>query len=761
MKFQATPIRCIYNTEDFKVYACDIDAVKYPDIKINSYGNVTISGSCPELTLDSIYDVDGIEEKGKYGYGYKIKYIKQKRPMTENGLKQFLLGCGLSDAQTSEVIREYPNIISLVENNKTDEIDISKLHNIGEYRIGVIVRKIEENFMLADIVEQLGGYFDFNTIKKLYDKYHSTEEIIEAITTQPYESLCQIDRIGFKTADKKLILLERKIKENIKNGIEVPFEFIDDLQTSKDRCVSALIYLLEENELNGNTIMDIKTAKTELNKLVPECSHHFIDVCKTMSSGDEPKFHIDKITSSISNYQTYFIEQKCGEIIANVVNNKQNIWDIDVEKYRTNEDITLTDEQLKTLSMVCENDISVLQGFAGSGKSASTLALIKMLQDNHKSFSLCSPTGRASKVMSGYTKQPASTIHRLLGLGSDFPCEIYTDIVIVDETSMCDLRLFYALLSAIDFKRTKLLMIGDSAQLPSVGAGNVLFDIINSNKVKVNSLSKIFRYGTGGILTVATDIRECNTYLQYNEEKKIFGDDNGYIFMTTPQEMIIKKVSTLYQQLLNKGYSKNDILILSAYNKGSYGTTQINNILQPIANLNYGVGECFELKTNKKDDVGVKFYEEDIVIETQNNYRAMLCNDDFEIEYDKMFKPKTTFIPNGEIGTIKKIENKKVYIQFDKLVCYPYENMKSVKLAYSISVHKSQGGSAKIIILLTPKAHQYMLNSNLLYVGVTRASEKVIHFGEPKTVNLSVKKKADTTRYTNLIHFITNNKETI
>lgn len=761
MKFEATPIRCVYNSENFKVYACDIDKGKYPDIKVNGWGNVTISGACPELNIDCLYDIDGTEEKGKYGYGYKICFIKQKKPMGEEGLKQFLLGCGLSVDQTKEVVREYPNIISLVEKNQTDQIDIKKLHNIGEYRINVIIRKIEENFMLADVMNELGGYFDYNTIKKLYDEYHSTEEIIESIKTKPYESLCRINRIGFKTADTKLIQLERKIKENLKLGKEVPFEFDGDLRTSKDRCISALSYLLDENELNGNTIRDISKLKKELKSLVPECYNHFLDICKESNEGNN--FYLDKNTASLSNKITHMHEEYCGQIISEVINGNQNIWDIDVEKYRTNDDISLTDEQLKTLSMVCNNNISVLQGYAGSGKSASTLALIKLLEDNNKTFSLCAPTGRASKVLTNYTKRPASTIHRLLmfnpfdGWVMNSENKLNCDIVIVDEVSMCDLSLFYHLLSAIDFTKTKLLMIGDSAQLPSVGAGNILFDIINSNKVPVNSLTRIFRYGSGGILTVATDIRESKQYLQFNDTKKVFGEDNGYIFMSIPQETMLSKISALYKQLLNKGYSTEDILILSAYNKGAYGTVKINNMLQPIANKNYNSDDCFELKTNAKgktDESNIKFYVDDIVIETKNNYKAKLCNEDYQNEYDMNYNSKLTFIPNGEIGKIEKIEGKKVYIRFDKLVCYDYDNMKSVKLAYSISVHKSQGGNAKIIILVTPKAHQYMLNSNLLYVGVTRASEKVIHFGEPKTINLSIKKKADTNRDTNLQNFL-------
>lgn len=760
IKFEVTPIKCVYDSENFRVYGCTVDSIKYPEIKLNNFGNVTINGVIPSLNLDCCYDVDAIEEKGKYGYSYKINYIKQQKPMGEEGLRQFLLGCGLSNAQVEEIAREYPNIISLVMNNKSNEIDISKLHNIGEYRINVIIHKIEENFMLASITEELGGYFDFITIKKLYNKYHSTEEIINKIKEQPYKCLCDISGIGFKTADIKLLKLEHKIKEDLKLGKEVPFEFENELKTSKDRCIAAMIYLLDENEMLGNTIMRLVNIKKEINNFVPECEHHFMDICKEDSQSEKPRFHIDKNSQSIANYTTYFREKKCSEIILDAVNDNQNIWDIDVEKYRTNGDINLTDEQLKTLDMVCKNSISVLQGNAGTGKTQSTLALIKLLKDNNKNFELCSPTGKAAKVLANYTHCYAQTIHRLLmynvsdGFVINNDNKLLTDIVIVDEISMCDLSLFYALLSAIDFTKTKLLIIGDSSQLPSVGAGNILFDIINSNRVKVNSLSKVFRYGKGGILTVATDIRESKPYLKSDVDKKVFGDDNSYAFIATSQETMLKKVTNLYKQLIDKGYTTDDILVLSAYNKGNYGTVKINNVLQPMINKNYGSDEFFEFKSNTKDEEEIKFYVDDIVIETKNNYKAKLCDENYNVLYDDNFNPQITFIPNGETGKIKKIIGKMVFIQFDKLVCYDYENMKSVKLAYSISTHKSQGSQSKIIILLTPKSHTYMLNSNLLYVAITRASQKVIHFGEVRTINLAVKKKADINRNTNLINFL-------
>ena len=415
IKFEATPVKCIFSAENYKIYACDIDRHKFPDVKLNNYFNVTISGDCGDLSLGMLYDIEAEEKQSKYGYTYQIRCIKQQKPMSDVGLKQFLYACDLSYQQTEEIIREYPNIIDIVMENRVDEIDVAKLYNIGKYRINVIVNKIRSNFMLADVVESLGGYFSFTIIKKLFDYYGSTNKIIESLENKPYESLCQINRVGFKTADKTLLTLEKQINKDMKEGKEPPFKFNNELSTSKDRCLSALVWLLDENEVNGNTILDIKAIGKELKNLVPECFNHFVDICKNASTDEElsKQIYVDLEHKWIANVKTQVKEVMSAVIIADALNNSIK-WDIDIQKYRCNDSIELTDEQLHTLQMVCDNNISVLSGYAGSGKSASTLSLIQMLKENNKSFILLAPTGRASKVLSEYTKCPAQTIHKLL-----------------------------------------------------------------------------------------------------------------------------------------------------------------------------------------------------------------------------------------------------------------------------------------------------------------------------------------------------------
>ena len=399
--------------------------------------------------------------------------------------------------------------------------------------------------------------------------------------------------------------------------------------------------------------------------------------------------------------------------------------------------------------MLCQSNICILNGFSGSGKSQTTNAIIEMLKDNNKSFCLFAPTGRAAKVLAEYAKEPASTIHRGLAYmppewGYNEKCKLPYDVIIIDEFGMCDVFLTKHILEAIDFSKTKLLMIGDSAQIPSINAGNVFYDLINSNIIPIVSLTQIFRYGEGGILTVATKTRNSEIFLTNSLKPQIFGEDKSYVFVHTPQEKVINSVIKIYNKLLHKGYLKEDVMVLSTYNIGDYGTLILNKHLQPISNDNVD-------KQEKYIQIGdIKFYENDMIIQTVNNYKAIKYNEEYINEDDEIF------VANGEIGTIIKIEYNKIIIQFDEIVIYDKNDLINIKLAYSIGTIKSQGGQAKIVIMITPKAHTYMLNSNLIYVAQTRAKQKVFHLGEIETVNRAIKKKADFNRKTYLKDILIN-----
>lgn len=737
VEFQGTVVANPYNTEDYKIYGLSVDYEKFPNIKQNKYSNVSLVGNLPDLEDGVEYDIKAEEQNGKSGIQYKFINIKRDKPKTEASIRLFLYSILDSYSHVEEIMREYPDIIDRVINNRLEDIDLKKLYNIGQYRFDIIKRKIIENFALAELVTEFKGFIEFKVLKVLYDKYGSVDKIKEKLQDNPYKCLCGLSRIAFKTADKILLEFNKDCIAMKQKGEKPPIDFTFDLQTSSQRQKSAIIFLLEENENDGNTKIDIKTLRKQSEAIAKKCIEHFVGIIK-----DDEHIHFDKDTHTVALEETYQTELYIANkiLVGLTVENK---WDIETEQYKSNSEVTLTDQQYQVLPMVCESNVSILNGFSGSGKSQTTNALIRMLKENNKSFCLFAPTGRAAKVLAEFAKEPASTIHRGLaymppdwGYNEKYPLPY--DTVVVDEFSMCDVFLMKHLLEAIDFNKTKLLMIGDSAQIPSVGAGNVFYDLINSNKLSIVSLTQIFRYGEGGILTVATKTRESEKFLEDSSKPQIFGDDKGYMFIPTQQEKVINNVVALYQKLLSSGNSIEDIMILSSYNVGEYGTININKHLQPISNKNV------VLKGINIQIGDTKFYENDLIIQMINNYKAIRFKDDWIDEDDK------TFVANGEIGKIIKIEYGKVIIQFDEVVVYKKADLINIKLAYSISTMKSQGGQAKIVIMITPKAHTFMLNSNLIYVAQTRAKSKVFHFGEIETVNRAIKKKADFNRKTYL-----------
>lgn len=747
-KFSGKVVRCTYDTPDFRIFALDVDSKKYPDIKKNKYNNVTILGELHELTVGVTYEISAVEQLGKYGMSYKVLNIKRDVPTTEEDMYLFLSEI-LTPNQAKVLYENYPDIVQRVKENRLDDIDFNKLKGIKEYTFGVIKRKIIENFCLADLVVEFQGFLNLSMIKKIYAKYTSIEKLKEKLAQDPYKCLCGLAGVGFKTADGILLDMEKASKANIEKGKKPIIEFKSDLRTSPERCLSCLLYMLEENENNGHTKMNLADLRAEMMKLVPACANHFVTVVKA----DE--IHYNKDTMDVALSRTYNLEHKIAQTILYVLHTKKDEWDCDIEKYRTVNGSTLSDEQMGAVANVCKYPISILNGAGGTGKSFSTQAVINMLKDHHKTFRLFSPTGKAAKVLADYTKENATTIHRGLGYtpmgwGYNQEHKIMCDIVIIDEFSMVDIQLFKRVIDAVDFNTTKLLLIGDNAQLPSVSCGNLLHDFMETKLIPTTTLTKVFRYGEGGLMKVATDVRFCEPYLTSSMKSKMttFGDNKDYTFVDLPSEVIPQNVVGLYKKLLEKGYSIDDIQVLTAKNVGDCGTVVLNNMIQKVANPNYG-SEVFM----KVGDT--TYFEGDLVIQKVNNYKAELDLQHLS-EWEKdMYSASedvpTAFIANGETGIVREIYKSYCIIEFDGVfVKYYRADMQMISLGYSITIHKSQGSSIKIVILCTPQSHIYMLNSNLLYVGLTRMKEGCYHLGALNSINQAVKKKANLTRHTHM-----------
>jgi exodeoxyribonuclease V alpha subunit len=738
IEFECIVIAEVYKSDNFKVYGVDVDFDKYPHIKKNRYDNVSIVGDIHELGISIKYKVTAVESIRGDDVSYKVINIKRDRPNSKASTELFLKEI-LTENQVDVILAEYPDIVDKIIKNDIDDIDLTKLKGIKEKTFEKIKDKVVANFCLIEIMEEFKGYFTITMLKKLYAEYPSVKKIREELRKDPYKCLINLSGIGFKLADKIILDLD-KLKI---------IDFGYDVLKSKQRAEKCIEYLLLENENNGHTKKCAEELYKEFKQLTPACSHHYKDIVL----GDN-SIHFNKEDRTLSRMITFNTENYIAmRLIDGLKYN--NVWDMDIERYRKDSNgITLTDEQIEALEYLNNYNLFTLNGNAGSGKTSSTNAMLSMLIDNGKTFKLMSPTARAAGVLSEYTGQPASTIHR--GLGFVPPndwiyCEnnkLTYDVVVIDEFSMVDIFLFKRVLEAIDFSKTKLLLIGDDAQLQSIGAGGLLYDILTTPILPNVHLTKIFRYGKGGLMTVATQTRNGKRFIADEQSTNVvFGEDKSYIFMPKPQELAIGTIKKLYSKLLSDGYNARDILVLTCQNKGEYGTKELNNHLRPLAN---------DIQNKSCYKHGVKeFYIDDIVMQGVNDYKATIY-DEFADE------PDTILIPNGEIGTVIKIVRNGIVVDFNGVkILKTNANIYDLTLAYSINIYKIQGSSGKVVILFTPKAHIYMLNANMLYVGQTRAKERVYHIAEPKAVNIAVKIKSQYNRKTNLQNLlIKHNKQT-
>ena len=724
-KFKGKVTRTIYKSDSFSVYALDVDKTNYPDIKRNKYGNVGICGELQDLIADVEYEIEATEQDTKYGVSYKVVKIKRDEPTTKEETYAFLREI-LTANQAETIINNYPDIIAIVKENRTNEIDVSKLKGIGNKSLEKIKNKIIENFYLMDLVTEFGGILSLSMLRKIYERYSSVELLKKKLKTEPYSSLTRVSGIGFKKADAIVLQLQ---KENV-------IDFGYDVKTSADRCLSCMLYLLQENENSGHTLMNLQDLRSQCLKLTPECVDHFVDAIK------DDNIYYTKETMCVALKKTYEDEK----YIANSIKYGLSInrkWDYDWKQYQNKGEYNLSDEQIELLHSVCDNNVVILTGGAGMGKSASTKMLIQMLEDNDKTFMLAAPTGKSAKVLKDFSKTDAKTIHRALafnpktGWGYNKDFKIDCDVFLIDELSMVSVELMTHVIDAIDFNKTKLVMIGDPNQLPSVQSGNILHDFLASRIIPVVRLTKVFRYGSGGILTAATDIINGNKYIPNNNSKVIsLGDDGGYTFIKSDDKSIINEAVALYKKLITVGmngyvYKPEEIAVLTAYNKGDYGATVLNSYLQRIANKNYGSELCCKHGETT-------YYLGDIVMQRANNYEMQVYEEEDE-----------TFVANGECSKISLIDKNFMVSDFDDIrIKYNREDLSDLALSYSYTIHRSQGSTIKVVIVISPRSHIYMNTMNLLYVAVTRASDKCFHFGLPSTINMAIKKKENFNRKT-------------
>ncbi len=549
----------------------------------------------------------------------------------------------------------------------------------------------------------------------------------------------------------------------------VDFKKIDQMaleigiaSNDEKRIESAITYSLAIASNNGNTCVEkqnlIKYVQALLGTTTSEIETALINLKA------RAKIEIENVEEIEWVYLNsfYVCERNIAQRISilNKSKNIKKIKDFD-KKFKEEEkhiDITLSEKQKEAIKAVNDNNVCVITGGPGTGKTTIIKFIIELYKKENKKVVLCAPTGRAAKRMSETTGEDATTIHRLLCLGKveeslgmervDYAIEpIDADVLIIDEMSMVDVFLMNYILKGL-YMGTKLVLVGDVNQLPSVGPGNVLKDIINSETVETIELNEIFRQAAKSqIITNAHKVNNGENFLEIPKEELKEKLQDFYFLNEPTQNKMIEDVISLCTGRLKKFGNYDffrDIQVLTPTKKGKLGTKELNielqNALNPSLNGEINIKEIPQKKHGDR-----VFLEGDRVMQVKNNY---------DIYWEKNHKEDGTGIFNGELGTIKKIDDvtKQIEIKFDdeKTAWYEYSELEQLEHSYSITIHKSQGSEFDVVIMCLPQAAPMLLTRNLLYTGITRAKKLLIVLGTKKVLEYMIQNTETKKRNTRL-----------
>ena len=705
-----TPMRMIFNNPEsnFSIISC---RTKDETIETHpQYGTISLKGTgIADLKMGQSIDCiiePCVDDKYKYSYkfiGFAGFVAKDgKFNLTEKAELQTLRSL-MTNGQAESCHAAYPHFVSMVLNGEADKLDYKKIRGVGKVLLPRYIDKIKT---INKRVEFMGETYAWGIehdedINKIAATYKNVCGFSKDINTNPYAVMINLLEWSFDRADKAIT------KKTVK--------WLD----SYERCEAATIYALKHNELDGNTRMQAKMLFDMVKCRVPQCIRNLLDVVTKAA-----QVHYDAPSQNTALQATYSAEEHIADVIKKKIANP-HYYPMDWQKFTSVDGLELTDEQAQILDMACKQDVMMLTGSAGTGKSQTTKAIIEMLEANNYTYTLLSPTGIAAKRLREATEREASTIHMFLTCGGNLG-----DYVLIDEMGMVSVHLLSMLFDKVT-DTTKIIFIADPSQLASIACGNIVEDMLDSGIVPVCNLTKVFRYNTSGIITIATDVRNgVNDHLT-----DTFTD---YKFIET-DTLVIKQIEQEYVRLLADGYSKDDVLILSPFNKGDVGSLAINAAIQAKFNPN-------ELSKvgHTVNDVPIYFKVGDKVINKKNEYAMPLYDND-----------DTAFVANGDIGTVMEIvpNEKEPYmiVRYDCGDCIVDKaHIKNTLLAYAISIHSCQGSQAKAVIVVIDRSHSNLLSRNLLYTSVSRAQERLMLIGDEAAIQEGLKVQEEKERDTEL-----------
>lgn len=737
LEVKAKVIREIYHNDNFYILALSPMKI-YDNLEITQYGTFTCKGELSMLTVGQEYDlvIEPISND-KYGTCYKVvdvPSLKVEDLSDDDELE--ILRTITTNSQADYVHKAYPNFIRLILNGEEDKIDIKNIYNVGETRLKVYKRLINEKFRYYYLMKQTKEYkISMSDCKLLLSKFKTIEECVKKINNTPYFILMEVLGRTFENIDKIILDIQ------------------PDLKVSKQRCEALIIGVLRRNEVDGST----RLYANDLFYYIKEeyDAKELLPMLKDVAV-ESDLIYYDEKTKDLSIMSTYLAECKIADFVKSKIQNSKKL-DIDYTKYKNINNFTMSDTQLNALKVFCESNISILAGTAGTGKSSSIKGLVSLMEDNHLTYTLLSPTGKASKVLSESTGRKAYTIHKRCFSGS-----IDTDVVIVDECGMVSLDVFCMLLSAIQNDNTRIVLVGDPAQLSSIGLSKIYDDLIKSNKVPMTMLTEVFRYKSNGSLFVATNIRQGKNFfdddfVKHNENTNEYTVSDNYKFIQTDE--VLETVVNEYKKLLQKGIKKENIMVLSPFNVGLFGTYVINNEIQQMINPILPNDKIQSRTVNKTKIV---FKEGDLVINTKNDYEAVKADSYYankDVEGISESDYETTAIVNGQMGIIREVVDKGLIIQFDEEMVYMNRNkLNHLLLGYAISCHKSQGSTIDYSINIVTNAHKNMLSRGLLYVATTRCRKSHIDIGDESAFQYALSVCDNDLRKTWLLDLMTEEK---
>lgn len=694
--------------------------------KIRSKDNklVTIVGNTFELQCGEKLEVTGKWILNKnYGQQFEIESIKTAEPATAAGIENYL-GSGMIKGIGPVMANRIVSYFKLETLKILDEEPkrLNEIDGIGRKRINLILKSWKKHKDIREVMIFLQSHGISTTYAlKIYNNYGDNS--INVIKTNPYRLSEDIFGIGFKTADKIALM----------TGVEKDSPF---------RIKAGIIHLLREAEDEGHCYFPYEEfieivesfLCTELGRITGSLRELEREGKVIIVRGDTDKVYL----TNAYNAEKY-VSEKILTILGDGRENKSgegrkvNINHI-ISDLATKEKIILDSIQMKAIEKAVSEKMLVITGSPGTGKSTILNFIIKVFKKENKSVLLGAPTGRASKRLCETTGREAKTIHRLLSynpkLNKFLKNEenlLEADVVIIDEASMLDIRLMKNLLSAIK-PSSGVIFVGDIDQLPAVGPGNVLSDIISSGVVPVIELKKIYRQDSESLIIYnAHKVRDG----QFPYIGKPKNNDFFFIEKDEPEE-VVNLILSLLTKRIPESFSYDpvhDIQVLVPTNKGTVGVSNLNSRIQDTLNFN----------SQKVLKGSVQYRLNDKVIQLKNNY-----------EKD---------VYNGDIGFINGIdvEAEEIRVNFDgRTVSYGFFELDEIGLSYAISIHKSQGSEFKCVIIPILTSHYMLLQRNLLYTAITRARELAVMVGSKKAIGMAVNRNIVEKRYTSLKELLRN-----